>query len=164
LIQAAQNADPGFSYVPIDFTVPTTGLIGQFLATANNYANGAVNLAANSMALLGYGTNGQLLLGSAGTNGYVSLNAGGFGTAQERVRITATGNVGIGTTTPNASARLDVTSSTQGFLPPRMTTTQRDAIVSPVAGLTIYCTNCTANDSSTGVTQTYNGSTWKNYW
>jgi hypothetical protein len=41
---------------------------------------------------------------------------------------------------PVASAQLDVTSTTRGFLPPRMTTTQRDAISSPAAGLVIYNT------------------------
>ena len=35
---------------------------------------------------------------------------------------------------------------------------------SPPTGLTIFCSNCVANDSSTGVTQTYNGTTWKSYW
>jgi hypothetical protein len=61
----------------------------------------------------------------------------------ERMRITDTGNVGIGTTSPNAAARLDVTSTTSGFLPPRMTTTQRDAITSPPNGLILY--NSTTN-------------------
>jgi uncharacterized protein (TIGR02145 family) len=52
--------------------------------------------------------------------------------------------VGIGTTSPNTSAKLEISSSTQGFLPPRMTTTQRDAIASPAIGLVIYntSTNC----------------------
>ena len=48
--------------------------------------------------------------------------------------------VGIGTSTPNSSAKLDVTSTTQGFLPPRMTSAQRDAIISPATGLIIYNT------------------------
>ena len=50
--------------------------------------------------------------------------------------------VGIGTSSPNAA--LDVTSTTQGFLPPRMTTTQRNAISSPAVGLVIFntTTNC----------------------
>ena len=53
-------------------------------------------------------------------------------------------NIGIGTTTPNSSAVTDMTSTTQGFLPPRMTTAQRDAIATPATGLTIYNTtvNC----------------------
>lgn len=46
--------------------------------------------------------------------------------------------VGIGTTTPNSSSILDLTSTKKGFLPPRMTTVQRDSIVSSVAGLMIY--------------------------
>jgi hypothetical protein len=58
----------------------------------------------------------------------------------EKMRITSVGIVAIGTNSPNASAQLDVTSTTRGFLPPRMTTTQRDAISSPAAGLVIYNT------------------------
>ena len=50
---------------------------------------------------------------------------------------------GIGTTTPDASAQLEVSSTSKGFLPPRMTEEQRDAIVSPATGLVIY--NTTAN-------------------
>ncbi len=49
--------------------------------------------------------------------------------------------VGIGTTTPNASSILDLTSSTQGMLTPRMTTAQRIAIVSPADGLMVYDTD-----------------------
>lgn len=48
------------------------------------------------------------------------------------------GNVGIGTTVPNSSALLDLTSISMGVLLPRLTTTQRDAIVSPATGLLIY--------------------------
>jgi hypothetical protein len=57
--------------------------------------------------------------------------------------VTGNGNqrVGIGSTLPNASAKLDVTSTTQGFLPPRMTNTQRTSISSPAVGLMVYCTD-----------------------
>ncbi len=51
--------------------------------------------------------------------------------------------VGINTTTPDPSAILDITSTTAGVLLPRMTTAQRNAIVTPKAGLTIY--NTTTN-------------------
>jgi hypothetical protein len=57
----------------------------------------------------------------------------------ERVRVLSTGEVGIGAT-PDASAKLEVASSSQGFLPPRLTSIQRDAIVSPSDGLIIFNT------------------------
>lgn len=52
--------------------------------------------------------------------------------------------VGIGTTTPDPSAVLDLNSTNKGFLPPRMTTLQRDAITNAEPGFTIYNTdnNC----------------------
>ncbi|MCY7410754.1 MAG: T9SS type A sorting domain-containing protein [Chitinophagales bacterium] len=53
----------------------------------------------------------------------------------------STGSVGIGTTAPSASSILEIKSTTQGVLIPRMTKTQRDAIVAPVSGLLIYQTN-----------------------
>jgi hypothetical protein len=49
--------------------------------------------------------------------------------------------VGIGTVTPNASSVLDITSTTQGMLTPRMTTAQRTAIASPADGLMVYDTD-----------------------
>jgi hypothetical protein len=60
--------------------------------------------------------------------------------SSESIRINSTGIVSINNATPDASAQLDVASTTRGFLPPRMTTTQRDAISSPAAGLVIYNT------------------------
>lgn len=51
-----------------------------------------------------------------------------------------TGNVGIGTSSPNNSSLLDISSTTKGFLPPRMTTTQKNAISSPANGLVVFDT------------------------
>jgi hypothetical protein len=49
-----------------------------------------------------------------------------------------TGSVGIGSnTTPNTNSLLDLNSTTKGFLPPRMTSTQRNALTTP-AGLVVY--------------------------
>lgn len=48
--------------------------------------------------------------------------------------------VGIGTTTPDASSMLDITSTSKGVLIPRMTTAQRSAISSPVTGLLVFDT------------------------
>jgi len=46
--------------------------------------------------------------------------------------------IGIGTTSPDSSSILDVTSTTQGLLAPRMTTIQRNAISTPAEGLLVY--------------------------
>lgn len=50
-------------------------------------------------------------------------------------------NVGIGTTKPDQSAALDITSSTKGLLMPRMSLQQRGAIQNPAQGLVIYQTD-----------------------
>jgi len=52
------------------------------------------------------------------------------------------GQVGIGTNAPEVSAVLDLSSTTQGFLPPRMTNAQMTAIATPTLGLMVYCTDC----------------------
>lgn len=64
--------------------------------------------------------------------------------------------VGIGTSSPASSAKLEILSTSQGFLPPRMTFAQRNAIASPAQGLIIYCTDCVLN----GQVQVYNGISW----
>ena len=72
----------------------------------------------------------------------------------ERMRIDNFGNVGIGTNA-NARAILDLNSTTKGFLPPRMTTTQRDAIAAPIpAGLMVY-------NTTTNKLNFYNGTAWE---
>jgi hypothetical protein len=76
-----------------------------------------------------------------------SLTATPFSMANDApsntIYITSGGTVGFGTATPDAKSVIDLTSTTKGFLPPRMTTTQRNAIASPPAGLMIY--NTTTN-------------------
>ena len=58
--------------------------------------------------------------------------------------------VGIGTSSPAGSSQLDVSSTTKGLLPPRMTTSQRDAISSPATGLQIYNSDNRAIETYTG--------------
>jgi hypothetical protein len=79
-----------------------------------------------------------------------------FFTLLATVLLTATtyAQVGVGTTTPDASSALDITSTTKGLLIPRMTETQRDAISSPATGLMIYQT-----DGTVGFYY-YNGTQW----
>lgn len=54
------------------------------------------------------------------------------------------GNVSIGTDYPDASAILDVESTTKGFLAPRMTAAERSAILNPATGLLVYQTDAPA--------------------
>ena len=56
-------------------------------------------------------------------------------------QISAFSQVGIGTTDPDASSILEMESTTQGMLTPRMTTLQRDAIIAPVKGLLVFDTD-----------------------
>jgi hypothetical protein len=86
--------------------------------------------------------------------------------------LTSMAQVGIGTTTPNASAKLDITSTTQGFLPPRVALTGTTDVstiknnagtaVTPATGLLIYNT-ATAGTPPNNVIPGYyywNGSAW----
>ena len=60
--------------------------------------------------------------------------------ADFRAIETTAGGAYINTTSVNASAILQSDSTTKGFLPPRMTTTQKNAIATPAAGLVVYDT------------------------
>ena len=77
------------------------------------------------------------------------------------VVLTATtfAQVGINIATPHTSSALDITSTTAGFLPPRMTALQRAEIVNPALGLMVFCTNCASGD---GELQVNYASGWKN--
>ncbi|MGG9972210.1 hypothetical protein ACQ33O_10485 [Ferruginibacter sp. SUN002] len=63
--------------------------------------------------------------------------------------------VGIGTNTPNTSSVLELSSTTKAFIPPRMTSAQRDLIVNPTAGMMIFNTTATCVEIFRG-TQWYN--------
>ena len=62
--------------------------------------------------------------------------------------------VGVGTTTPETSAMLEVKSTSKGFLLPRVTATEKNSIVSPATGLIVYQT-----DGTKGFYY-YEGSSW----
>ncbi|MCB0475086.1 MAG: hypothetical protein KDC69_05385 [Flavobacteriaceae bacterium] len=61
--------------------------------------------------------------------------------------------IGIGTTSPDASSALDVVATNKGFLMPRMTTAQRTAISNPATGLQVF-------DTDFGSFWYYNGAIW----
>jgi hypothetical protein len=78
-----------------------------------------------------------------------SVNAG-----TELVRITNGGNVGIGTSSPSASAILDAQSTTKGVRFPNMTTTEKNAIASPGGGLVVF-------DTTLAKLCVYTGAAWQ---
>jgi hypothetical protein len=110
-------------------------------------------------------TNGSVaaFLAGSGNGGVVEFNSAsgagirfndGFGNTNMFVAGLSTPSVSMGKTTAAvASALLEMESTTKGFLPPRMTTTQKNAIASPAAGLVVY-------DNTTNKLCCYNGSTW----
>jgi hypothetical protein len=99
---------------------------------------------------------GVLTLNAADANngGVITSSTQAFGGDK-----TFNGKVIVGASSEaSSSAVLEASSTTQGFLPPRMTAAQRDAISSKVAGLVVWCSNCGSN----GELQVYNGTTWTN--
>ncbi len=132
-----------------------TGASSDLVATANNGTDTSnfVNVGINSSAYADptftingpndsyvYSNGGDLSIGSATAN-RITFFTGGTLAANEAARITPTGQFGLGSGAPVASAKLQIDSTTQGFLLPRMTSAQRLAIASPAAGLMVYDTN-----------------------
>lgn len=100
--------------------------------------NGSASLSANSLSFNNTSTTARISASSSTTN--LSFRIGLTDYAQF---FNTTGNLTLqngGTFTDVASARLVVNSTTQGFLPPRMTTTQKNAIATPATGLVVFDT------------------------
>jgi hypothetical protein len=131
-------------------------------------ARGSVNVlhpSATTRSLkLGWGsifatdTNSELVLGavfSVPSAPQILLAGNTRGSTANTIQLQASAGVSIATsvTNPDTSAQLDIASTTKGFLPPRMTTTEKNAISSPAAGLVVY-------DNTTNKLCCYNGSTW----
>jgi hypothetical protein len=102
-------------------------------------------------------TNGNWGLGTTTDAGYKLDVNGTLRSTSSASFATTSGSVGIGTATPNASAELDIVSTTQGLGLPSMTTTQQNAIATPRTGLSIY-------NSTLLTPQFYNGTVWTGGW
>ena len=110
--------------------VPATGSVFKILNS------GAGNI--STLSTTNANANGvSIQIQSAANTQYV-LKATSNAGATSGLYVRADGNVGVGTTAPDASAKLDVTSTISGLLVPRMTTVQRNAIVAPAEALLIY--------------------------
>jgi hypothetical protein len=132
---------PGFPNLNVD----GSSIYGTWLSIGNTTAGGSWFQMISTGSGNGEGAGKLIFMKGTGPSS-TSGNVMTFGSS---------GNVGIATTSPNASAALDVSSTTKGFLPPRMTLVQRNAITNPAQGLVVYCTDCSE-------LQVYNGSFWAN--
>ena len=98
---------------------------------------------ATALTLTGDGSGVGIYFGNSGTSGRITID-GSFtrwkSQSQADMINVANNFVGIMETSVISSAVLSVASTTRGFLPPRMTTTQKNAITTPAAGLVVYDT------------------------
>lgn len=142
-------------------------------AEANGYLTQSMNFQIGGFSNLiglfrGWGTSGSGTLGGINTASMVNIFSQSgplmlYANSQNIYFATTTSslftlshsnqNIGIGTTSPNASALLDVSSTTKGFLPPRMTNAQMVAIATPAAGLVVY-------DTTNNKLNVYDGTNW----
>jgi hypothetical protein len=83
---------------------------------------------------------GEHGIGDGYRNGLLRFYVNNYGTMINPMMINYSGNVAIGTSAPDPSAILDLTSTTQGFLPPRMDNSEINAISNPAEGLIVYST------------------------
>jgi hypothetical protein len=155
------------------FTIPSGGTVNVYAIKINGAQRYYINYG-DASPIAGITDNG--LVTTIGNNGTLSiipildvLNGGTGSSTQNFVDLTTDqtvdgtksfeGKVIVGPSlAASASAVLEVSSTTQGFLPPRMSWSQRDAISEKVAGLVVWCTNCGQN----GELQVYNGTAWTN--
>lgn len=131
------------SALSITQTWNTTGNPTAILANITNTASGAsanlMDLQVGGATIFKVDKNAIITTGASNLafihNGTVTFNTAG----SQHIRSNSSGT-NIGTGGLVASARLSVESTTQGFLPPRMTTTQVNAIATPAEGLVVFNT------------------------
>lgn len=137
-------------------------------ATNYTFANNRVLTLVECSVVIG--TNGQPSIlgwqahGEAGGNAADWVFTGpaeSTGSTYELMRVSSRygGQLAIGTATARQKAKVDITSTTQGFLPPRMTTVQRDAMALAAAdeGMMIFNTEVKKH-------QGWDGTTWQNFY
>lgn len=91
--------------------------------------------------------------GTLGVTADLAVNTNKFIVTAASGNTAIAGKLAVGATSAATSALVDLTSTSLGLLPPRMTSTQRDAISTPATGLMVY-------NTTSGQYEFYNGSAW----
>lgn len=146
-----RKQNSGYNYTLLEF--PATSTVGILGPTRYRFANMGINGTGAVLAI----TDSNV----SAANNYVLKavnNTGEMGKSQIFDNGTS---VGINTATPNASAILELNSTTQGFLPPRMTSLQRGNILSPAVGLMVYQTDDDLDAGKPKGVYVYDGTTWR---
>jgi len=120
---------------------------GGMVIDQNNLNTGS---SANILSFGGVGGEG---LGSKRNGGPGMFGLDFYTNNLRRMTISNNGNVGIGTSQPDNSAALDISSTNKAFYPPRLTTIQRNAMASPKAGAVVF-------DQDKKTLYLHNGSEW----
>lgn len=132
--------ETGSSASPDGYVGTLPGKAGTVYILAGFGAGDEAALAIDRTLGLRIGTAGNIVSGTPG---------GGIGPAGDG-HLTS---LSIGAEAPDASAALDIADTTRGFLPPRLSRAERDAIAAPATGLMIF-------DTTEGKPHYWNGSAW----
>lgn len=144
---------PNRSTTPL-LGVHSAGITTPFLNLGNTFTDSKISMYGSGGLGFGIGTSStQLRFYIYDTSKHFAFFATVAGTTQ-LFTIKGTGQVGINNSTPHTSAILEITSTTQGLLIPRMSTSQKTAISAPATGLMVY-------DNTLNEMCFYNGSTWR---
>ena len=109
-----------------------SSLTGISTASGDQVISGTTNITANENSSISFTTNGSTSM-----------------------ILTDSGQLALGEGTADPSAILDISTTTQGVLPPRLTSTQRDNISNPAEGLMLF-------NTEEGAYQFWGGSNWVN--
>lgn len=156
VIASTLTGSSATSALSITQTWNTTGNPTAIFANITNTASGAtsnlMDLQIGGATIFKVDKNAIITTGASNL-GFIHNGTVSFATAgSQHIRSNSSGT-NIGTGGLVASARLSVESTTQGFLPPRMTTTQVNAIATPAEGLVVF--NTTISDLCV-----YQGGAW----
>lgn len=152
--------------VAIGYLAKTTGSAAVSLGfsaqtTANNVLNLGMLATSNhdGGCLMNQGTGAAATTDT--TNQFKAVYGNGFrfntANASTAMFIDSSNRVAVGTTSPVSNAALDVASTSRAFYPPRMSTTQRDAMSGVAAGAMIF-------NTTTGKHEGYDGTSWNGFY